>query len=468
MPGPYDYSIGAIPDPSASFMQGVQGAVGLQNLQLQQQQAAAALAQQQQQAQVVGALLRNPNPSADDYSRATLAVPGLREHFKQSWEMRNSDQQQSLLSEIGQVHAALTAGQPQYAADILRNRAAALKNSGGSQQEIQAAQDMASTIDANPDFARTLTGMKLASIPGGDKVFANLKTAQDTTQAAAEGPAKARTAEAEARIKEAEAAVAPQTQQQKLQTGVWNNANVQSQIAERAARLGLDKDKLTTETQLKLTELNQKLGQLPDDARKIVNESAVSAVSSEQQVQQYHTLASQLDGIGSSWGAGSSAHEWLKRATGSEDAVSALKREYTRMASQGVIKLLPPGPASDKDIANAKEGIPNANAAPEVMASYLRGMAKLSAYDAVLNNAKAEWAGAVQHLGKTKADIEIDGVKVPAGTTFNDFARGYIGKKADALNAAATVGTRSYMRYAAPPAAPAASGGSTGGLVSGD
>lgn len=470
MAGPYDYSLGNIPDPSQSFLQGLQTGNGIQQLQVQQQQQQAAIAQQQQQAKVINSLISKPNPTADDYARATLVVPGLREHFKQSWDMHNTEQQQSSLAEIGQVHAALTAGQPQYAVDLLRNRATALKNSGGPPEQIQAAENMASVIEQNPAFARSITGMKLASIPGGDKVLTNLGTLGQEDRAAAKAPADLRTANAGATVKEAEASVALPAAQEDLRTKIWGNANTKSQIEDRAARLGLDKDKLTTETQLKLTELNQKLGQLPDDARKLVNESAVTAVASEQAVTQYQDLAGRLDALGGSWGsgAGSSAGEWLARATGNEDAVSAMKREYTRMASQGVIKLLPPGPASDKDIAIAKEGIPNANASPTVVASYLRGMAKLSAYDAVLNNAKAEWGGAVQHLGKTKTDIEIDGVKVPAGATFSDFARQYLAKKADALNAAATIPTRGYMKYAAPaaPAAPVTPPG--GGMLGAD
>jgi hypothetical protein len=230
------------------------------------------------------------------------------------------------------------------------------------------------------------------------------------------------------------------------------NKELISKAADRYARLGLDIDTFTTGTKIKIAELRQKFGELPDDARKLVNEGAVTAAGAEQAVAQYADLAQKIDGLGGSWGAGSTAHEFLKRATGSEDAISGLKREYTRMASTGVLKLLPPGPASDKDVALAREGIPNANSSPEVMASYLRGMAKLSSYDAAFNNAKSEWVGAVKHLGTAKTDIEIDGVKVPAGTTFNAFARQFIEKKADQSYNAAITQRRSYMRFAKPTA----------------
>lgn len=452
---PINYSID-VQTPFQAALAGYQGGAAIRNDQLQQQQQQLALQQQQVQQQTLQRLMANPNPTAKDYSDATLLIPGMKDQFKQAWDMRNTDQQQNDLSHVAQVYAALKSSQPDVAAQLLRDRAAAMLNSGRP-DEARNAQTMASVAEESPELVKSIIGMKLASIPGGDKVITGASGLGAEQRASDKAPADVRTANAEASIKEATAAVAPQSEAQKLQTSVWNNANTKSQIEERAARLGLDKDRLTSETQLKLMELQQKFGQLPDDARKLVNDSALTAVSSEQQVQQYQQLAGQIDALGGSWGAGSGAHEWLKRTTGNEDAVSALKREYTRIAAQGVMKLLPPGPASDKDIANAKEGIPNANASPEVMASYLRGMAKLSAYDAVLNNAKAEWVGAVQHLGRAPKDIEIDGTKVPAGSTFNDFARTYLATKADALNAAATVGGRGYMRFALPPsAAPAA------------
>ena len=460
---PINYSVD-VATPFQSMMAGYQGGAAIRNDQLQQQQQAQAIAQQQQQRATLQALMSNPNPTAKDFSNATMLIPGMKDQFKQAWDMRNTDQQQNDLSHTSQVYAALQGGQPDIAAKILTDRAAALKASGNA-EDAQHAETMAGVIQAHPELAKTMVGMQLASIPGGDKVINGASGLGGEDRAQNEEPAKQAALDAEARIKGAAAATAPQTEAQKLQASIWGNANLKSQIQERAARLGLDQDRLTSETQAKILELNQKFGQLPDDARTLVNSSSLAATSSEQQVQQYQSLASKIDALGGSWGAGSSAKEFFKRATGNEDGISALKREYTRMASQGVIKLLPPGPASDKDIENAKAGIPDANASPDVMSSYLRGMSKLSAYDAVLNNAKAEWVGQVQHLGRAKTDIVVDGTQVPAGTTFNDFARSYLASKADALNAAATVGGRGYMRFALPPsganAAPAAAGATT-------
>ena len=450
MPAPNDYSAafgGA--DPSQAFMQGVQQSTVLQDLQMKQQQQQAAMAQQQQQQKALQSLFSNPASGAQDYARVMTAIPQLSEHLKRAWDTKNTDQQQQELSNLSQWMYAIKAGQPDVASSLMRTRADAMERAGLKDQ-AQALKTKADIVDAHPEFAGGLMMSLAQAHPDGKKLVDNMTAMGAEKRAQDKAPVDLRTAEADATIKGAQAAVATQTEQQKLLTGVWGNANTQSLIQERSAKLGLDRDRLTSETQIKITEMNQKFGQLPDDARKLVNESTVSAVTSEQSLQQYQRLASDIDSLGSSWGSGSSAYEFLKRATGSEDVVSAIKREYTRIASQGVIKLLPPGPASDKDISLAREGVPAANASPQVMSSYLRGMAKLSAYDSVLNNAKAEWAGAVQHLGRAKSDVEIDGIKVPAGTTFNEFARGYLGKKADALMSASEIGGRGYMRFAAP------------------
>lgn len=448
---PINYSVD-VATPFASALQGYQAGAAIRNDQQQQQQQQVAQAQQLKQQQLLAGLANKPNATADDYASVMTQIPGIAEQLQKAWTTKSTAQQQSHASDLLQWGAAIKSGKPEFAVSQMTARADAMEQAGGPTPESKGLRMQAQVIQEDPQFALgQFQAMLIGSPLGKDAAEALAKfggeaRAQELQPGlVAKGAAEATTAGVTAQFALPEA-------QQKLQTGVWGNSNTRSQIEERAARLGLDKDKLMSETQIKVAEMNQKFGQLPDDARKLVNDSTLTAVSSEQQVQQYQQLAGQIDSLGGSWGAGSTAHEWLKRTIGSEEAVSALKREYTRMASQGVIKLLPPGPASDKDIENAKAGIPNASASPEVMSSYLRGMAKISAYDAVLNNAKAEWAGAVQHLGRTKADIEIDGVKVPAGATFNDFARKYLATKSDALNASATVSNRGYMRFAQPSA----------------
>ena len=118
------------------------------------------------------------------------------------------------------------------------------------------------------------------------------------------------------------------------------------------------------------------------------------------------------------------------------------------MMSQGVIKMLPPGPASDKDIALAREGFPKAGADAAYLASFLRGMSKMSAFDAALSNAKAEWVSQDKQLGPATKDLSVYGVQVPQGTTLSDFANRFLTEKAADINGAAAVSGRGYMQFA--------------------
>ena len=327
-------------------------------------------------------------------------------------------------------------------------RAEAMLAAGVPKREVDALRSQAEVVKQNPDLARSMIGMLLASIPGGDKVISGAAALGAETRAAEQGPADLRKKNAEAGIKTVEAGFAPQ----KFQTEIDNTL---SQMGERAARLNLDRDKLTTDTQIKLTELNKQFGELPADARKNLNDSAAAATVSEQGAAQMAQLATKLDAAAMSSGAVAKGAELYKQLTGNQDAVTALRQEYTRLRSTGVMKLLPPGPATDRDVSLAMEGFPPPTADAKQLASFLRGMSKMQTYDAVLNNAKAQWFGEVQHLGSTKKDITIDGVKVPAGSSFNDFASKYVAKRAQQATGASLVNSLAE-KYGAPPAAPGA------------
>jgi hypothetical protein len=84
-------------------------------------------------------------------------------------------------------------------------------------------------------------------------------------------------------------------------------------------------------------------------------------------------------------------------------------------------------------------GVPKDTADPATMASFLRGMGKLQQYNSALENAKSEWYAGNKFLGKSNADMEIDGVKVPKGTTFKQFADQYIEKKVGQLQGQSVV-----------------------------
>lgn len=454
--GPIDYSIN-VKSPFESALQGFQGGLAIQ-------QAMDARAQQQAQRQAavqmqrdLGAFSEKTERTAADYAGIVAKYPQLSEHFKRGWEMESPDLRAAKVTELSNVFAAMHSGSPEVAADLLSKKAEAARNSG-DKRAADSADAMVRLIKLNPEGAKTAIGLGLYAATGDDKFAETLAKLGGERRAEAKLPGEL--AEQGAKVEGTRAAtqktlldvekltaelpfVAPKARAE-LQ-------NTMSQIADRAGRLALDRDRLMSEMQLKLTELNQKAGEIPDDARKTIGEATAGAVAAQQTAGQMLDLAGRLEGAGGGYGAVSTASEWLKKATGNQDAVSAMRQEYTRLRNTAAIKSLPPGPATDKDIELALQGFPPPTADAKSMASFLRGVAKMQQLDATTGEAKAEWVAAVKHMGRAPRDIEVLGVKVPAGTTFVDFSRRIVEQRSRNQSTLSTIQASPYAQFATPP-----------------
>ena len=447
---PINYSID-VKSPFDSAVSGFQNGItlGAQADAFKQQQIQRAQAAQMQKD--LGALASNPNAGAQDYAAMMVKYPQMSEHFKKSWDVLSADQQQNKLSHATQVYAALQTGNPGVASQLLDDQAKALRNSG-KEADAKAADTMSQMIQLDPTSAKTTAGLMLSSIMGPDKFATTFGTLGDQSRAQDQAPATLAKKKAEAAVEGSNAVIKGVEAANAPKKTALENANTQSQINERSARLGLDRDKLTSEVQLKMAEMNPAF-KLDDGAKKLINDSTIAAVASNQSAGQMLDLANRLEQSGAASGATAKGYELYKSLTGNQDGITALRQEYVRLRSGQVSKMLPPGPASDKDIEIAMSGFPSDTTDPNTMAKFVRGMAKLQQYDGVLNTAKAEWVNSVGHLGKPKQDIEIDGVEVPAGSTFTDFTKQFMKQKVEsraAEQAVQQVQGRSYMRFAQP------------------
>lgn len=421
---PLNYQID-VASPFQSAMAGYQSGAAIRNdqqAQVQQQQQAAA---QQQSQQMLSALANNPNATASDYSRAMTAIPSVAEQLGKAWSVKNTAQQQQTLSDALQWGSAIKSGEKQIAVDMMNSRADAMERAvGAPSPDSQAIRTVAAMTLAHPEFALGQIQALVAHYPDGDKAANALRALGDETRAEQQAPADLAKKNAEALKATADSTVAQSTVPAQIAKPTLENYNISSQIANRAGQLALDQDKLSSEYSLKVAELRRKPGaiDLPDSALKIVNESAGNAVLARNSAAQLNDLASQFETADpNSFGA--SAWEFAKQATGQQDYVSALRKEYVRLRAGEVAKILPPGPASDTDVKNAMAGFPPDTASASQVSSFLRGTAKLQAYNAQIEDAKSEWANAVGQLGKAPRDIEIGGVSVPAGTTFSEFTK---------------------------------------------
>lgn len=418
---------------------------GLQQQQMmREQQMLAAQAEQERQGQLATAvdeLFSNPNSTASQYQRVVAQLPkDWRDSVMGAWNARTADQKSNLLIFGGQAMAALGSGRPEVAQRMLVERAEAELNAGRP-DEARRWSSLAESAMAGPDATRVTIGALLAAT--GPEGIAMLKSIEDSRRAVPElaaleadarikgasaewAPVVARANATEAQAKAvaaaAQAGVADEAARLGLQLTKANIANAQSQIGDRAARLNLDERRLALDTTRFLGEIQARAGAIPEFVQKDVNGAAVAAGTATQQATRLNALATELSSLNAWSGAAGSAAEYLKRATGSQNAQTLLRQEYVRMRQSLVSQALPPGAASDKDIALAMEGFLPANADPQAMASFLRGMAKVQTITAEVETARGDWlANNRGSLGRAAQPFQAGRFRTVPGETFAGF-----------------------------------------------
>lgn len=447
MPAPYDYSNTGQVDTAAPMASGLNLGLGLaqKDFAFQQQQVQAQRVAQQRAD--LNTLANNPNPTARDYAAIVAKYPELKDSFKTSWDALNAEQQQQKLASATPVFHAMNNGRPDLAAQLLQQQLDAQINSKAPQQEIQATQTWLKVLKEMPNQARMMGAGFLASVMPPDKFEATFGKVGSENRDNTAAPGKvAETASVTAK-NNAEAGKIGNEATTVIPLANATIADTNNKIWERGARLGLDQDRLKSETSLKAQELFQQANKLTDDGRKIINDSAGASVMANNTAVQMRGLADQFEKADPNSGAmGGSTWEALKSFTGQQDYVSQLRKEYTRIRAGQVNALLPPGPASDKDIENAQAGFLKDTAKPAEIASWLRGMAKLQDYQSQYEDARAQWVGAVGHLGKTPKDINIGGVQVPAGTSLIDYAKQVLKAPGPSTQAPQPAAKTNYMQ----------------------
>ena len=391
------------------------------------------------------------NPTIQGFESLASRLPKDQADAILTISQRMSDREQEAQATIGtNVFSAVYNGSPKTAIDILRKESEAAKNAGKNDL-AQGWDTWIKLIEVNPQNAAGTVGTLLAATPKG-------KERLTSAIAAMKAPSEIRTSEAGATEKEVIAGAAPKVVAGQIAQTAAQIRDIDSQITDRARRFNLDSskfqldlDKFASEVEFKLAEFSQKqTAPLDATASKIVNDAAVASAGAEQSAGRMEDLADQLSKLRGFSGAAASANEWLKQATGNQDFASQLRTEYTRLRNSQAIKSLPPGVATDKDIELALKGIPPENANPATIASFLRGMAKMSRLEAVAESAKADWVSSNGSLGRARTDLDIGGIQVPQGASYVEFLRQYQGQQADALaagRATNAVAGRSYMRF---------------------
>lgn len=132
--------------------------------------------------------------------------------------------------------------------------------------------------------------------------------------------------------------------------------------------------------------------ELSGHLQKRLSTASDAAIKAENNALKYGVLADDLAKADFSGGwFGGSWKEAYKDMTGSQDSVTELRKKYNGLRASRVVANLPPGSASDVDIALALSEFPSDNATAKEMSSFVRGISKIEQLDADFNIFKSEF-----------------------------------------------------------------------------
>jgi hypothetical protein len=182
-------------------------------------------------------------PTTEGINQLILKYPHLSESFQRGLNAVSAEEQRARIQEGTQVYAAILNDQPEMGAQILKDTATALRESGNARQ-AETYERMAKLIELNPEGAQTSIGLMLATAMGADKFQGTFKELEDQRRGRMTEKDKARqaTAEADKATREAEVAAvqsrfAESNAVLDIQQKGWNIAALQNDIDIKKANL---------------------------------------------------------------------------------------------------------------------------------------------------------------------------------------------------------------------------------------
>lgn len=205
-----------------------------------------------------------------------------------------------------------------------------------------------------------------------------------------------------------------------------------------AQRLALDQQ----EFGFKMQQAQEKAQQLISEAPKLsVNmekgiETAVNnATASSNSANSMSALAQQFRAEKPTTGLFGNAQNMFAKLTGSDTTLRDLRIRQNALVNSQVLKFLPPGPATDKDVEIVRQGAPTDMDNPEAVARWLDAMANLERRNAQFNEFKAEWMSANGNPGQSRNGGQILGVDVKKGESLGSAVKRYMSMNTDAAPA---------------------------------
>ena len=434
---PFDYRMNYV-DPNQAMMEGMQSAQTLRQNDLVLKQAqekadAEKLAAEQkkikdqQKAELVQRYLSSKDSSL--LPEMILNFPEMRESVDTLIKTRGDSYVQDQTKFLGRIVPALKSGRSDVALDVLNTRMQALKNSNADPQELQTLQTFKTALESGkPEDAQQVLQWADWALAAHDPKYGETVTKmnEDARKQALQPDVAAKAkAETEKTAAEAETAqiVAANTQEtidrkNKLTEAQTNGQLSQDQyrllMAQIAAQELALKQQVERRTAASKTNPIVKLDSGQKKTLNDANDAAMAAINASSNATE---LAKQLRAQGSGGGFFNKLEIKSKEILGFDSGETAIARQVNQIINSGILSNLPPGPATDRDIAIFSKGYPDYAASDAAKAEFLDTYARVQQKIAEFSELKAAWISANGHTGTLSNDIEYNGVTYPAGMT---------------------------------------------------
>ena len=194
---------------------------------------------------------------------------------------------------------------------------------------------------------------------------------------------------------------------------------------EDTQKAGLEADKLNLrQQQLALEQQKEKRqsSKLSAASERALIDSQELSTKAGQNASEFKILSDQVAEAGFSGGVVSSFSETMAKLLGTQDDVTELRRKFNKVRLSEGLQNLPPGPATDKDMAEAFKGVPPENAPSSQVVSFLKGAEKMAKFDQAWHEFRSSyisennntrgllpaWKAHAEIIGKNIADNRVD------------------------------------------------------------
>lgn len=429
---PINYYESMVPDFRREALMETQNRLGQQQVASQQMQNQQAQIENQRKSQFYDAI---STATPDQLPALRKQFPEFAQNIQQEIGIQDATHAAFVNGALNNLSVAAASGDPVQVQASIQKGAPALASLGVSPEQAM------QLYQSDPQqFNSILNATRLATMPM-DKQF-DVQDKQQKNQLTARGQ------DITVRGQDIGAATARRGQDMSYSSSMSGHGLA-------AERLSLDKQKFG----LELEQAQQKAQQLINGApalsvnmEKSIEKSVGDAAASRNSADSMTTLAATLEDQKPRAGLFGTTENMYAKLTGQDNYLRDMRVRFNQLANSQATKLLPPGPASDKDIEFARKGIPSETDNPMVMARWLRGMAKMEEANAKLNEFKSEWMSANGNPGQSKIDRNISGMDVKKGESLNMAAKRFLssstaGQPVDAQQAGGTYTSKSGIQF---------------------